>query len=64
MSNEWDELSGKEKKEAAQQTLKILEQRKKAEINPLLHLFHLQRIRFFWIYLKRPFAIAVIILIL
>ena len=64
MSKDWNSLSKKEKKEAAQRTLEILKQKKKNEMNPLLHLFHLKRIRTLWIYLKRPFAVAVIIAIL
>ena len=64
MSKDWDSLLRKEKKEAAQRTLEILEQKKKAEINPLLHLFYLKRIRTLWIYLKRPFAVVVIIIII
>ena len=63
MSKDWDSLSRKEKKEAAQRTLEILEQ-KKSEMNPLLHLFYLKRIRTLWIYLKRPFAVVVIIVII
>ena len=64
MIKDWDSLSKKEKKEAAQRTLEMLEQKKKTEINPILHLFYLKRIRTLWIYLKRPFAVVVIIVIL
>ena len=64
MSKGWDSLSRKEKKEAAQSTLEMLEQKKKSEMNPLLHLFHLKRIRTLWNYLKRPFAVIVIIIII
>ena len=63
MSNDWDSLSRKEKKEAAQRTLEMLEQKKKSEMHPLLHLFHLKRIRTLWIYLKRISAVVVIIVI-
>ena len=44
MSKDWESLSRKEKKEAAQKTLAKLKQKKEAEMNPLLHLFHLKRI--------------------
>ena len=64
MSKDWDSLSRKEKKDAAQRTLEMLEQKKKSEMNPLLHLFHLKRIRTLWNYLKRPFAVVVIIVII
>ena len=64
MSKDWDSLSRKEKKKSAQKTLEMLEQKKKTEMNPLLHLFHLKRIRTIWIYLKRPFAIIVVLIIL
>ena len=64
MSKDWDSLSRKEKKDAAQRTLEILEQKKKTRMNPLLHLFYLKRIRTLWIYLKRPFAVVVIIVII
>jgi len=64
MSKDWDSLSRKEKKDAAQKTLEMLEQKKKTEMNPLLHLFYLKRIRTLWIYLKRPFAVVVIIVII
>ena len=63
MRKDWDVLSRKEKKEAAQKTLKMLS-KKKAKINSLLHLFHLKRIRTAWIYLKKPFAVAVIFIII
>ena len=53
-----------EKKDATQSTLEMLEQKKKTEMNPLLHLFYLKRIRTLWIYLKRPFAVVVIIVII
>ena len=53
MSKDWDFLSRKEKKEAAQSTLEMLEQKKKTEMNPLLHLFYLKQIRTLWIYLKQ-----------
>ena len=53
MSKDWDSLSRKEKKDAAQSTLEMLEQKKKTEMNPLLHLFYLKRIRTLWIYLKK-----------
>ena len=64
MSKDWDSLSRKEKKEAVRRTLEILEQKKKTRMNPLLHLFYLKRIRTLWIYLKRPFAVVVIIIII
>ncbi len=64
MSNDWDSLSKKEKKEAAKKTLEMLKQKKKTQINPLMHLFHLKRIRTLWVYLKRPFAVVVIIVII
>ena len=64
MSKDWDSLSRKEKKEVAQSTLEMLEQKKKSEMHPLLHLFHLKQIRTLWIYLKRPFAVVVIIVII
>ena len=64
MIKDWDSLSKKEKKDAAQKTLEMLEQKKKTEMNPLLHLFYLKRIRTLWIYLKRPFAAVVIIIII
>ena len=64
MSNDWDSLSKKEKKEAAKKTLEMLKQKKKTQINPLMHLFYLKRIRTLWIYLKRPFAVVVIIVII
>ena len=41
MSNDWDSLSKKEKKEAAKKTLEMLKQKKKTQINPLMHLFYL-----------------------
>ena len=64
MSKDWDFLSRKEKKEAAQRTLEMLEEKKKTEMNPLLHLFYIKRIRTLWIYLKRPSSVVVIIVIL
>ncbi len=64
MSKDWESLSRKEKKEAAQKTLAMLKQKKEAEMNPLLHLFHLKRIRKIWVFLKRPFAVIVIIIII
>ena len=64
MSKDWDSLSRKEKKDAAQSTLEMLEQKKKTRMNPLLDLFYLKRIRTLWIYLKRPFAVVVIIVII
>ena len=45
-------------------SIEMLEQKKKSEMNPLLHLFYLKRIRTLWIYLKRPFAVVVIIVII
>ena len=63
MSKDWEALSRKEKKEAAQRTLEMLEQKKKFEMHPLLHLFYLKRIRTVWIY-QRPFAVIVIIVII
>ena len=62
MSKDWDLYQ--EKKAATQKTLKMLEQKKKTEMNPLLHLFYLKRIRALWIYLKKPFAVVVIIVII
>ena len=53
MSKDWDSLSRKEKKEAAQRTLEMLEQKKKTKMNPLLHLFYLKQIRTLWIYQKQ-----------
>ena len=64
MSKDWDSLSREEKKKSAQKTLEMLKQKKKTEMNPLLHLFHLKRIRTLWVYLKRPFAIIVVLIIL
>ena len=64
MIKDWDSLSKKEKKEAAQRTLEMLEKKKKTKMNPLLHLFYLKQIRTLWIYLKRPFAMVVIIVII
>ena len=64
MSKEWDSLSKKEKKEARQKTLEMVEQKKKTKMNSLLHLFYLKQIRTLWIYLKRPFAVVVIIVII
>ena len=64
MNNDWDSLSRKEKKDAAQRTLEMLEQKKKAEMNHLLHLFYLKQIRTLWIYLKSSFAVVVIIVII
>ena len=64
MNKEWDSLSRKEKKDAAQKTLAMLKEKKKFKMNPLLHLFHLKRIRKLWIFLKRPFAVIIIIIIL
>ena len=64
MIKDWDSLSKKEKKEVAQRTLEMLEQKKKTEMNPLLQLFYLKQIRTLWIYLKRPFAVVVIIVII
>ena len=64
MSKDCDSLSRIEKKETAQRTLEMLKRIKKVEMNPLLHLFHLKRVRTLWIYLKRPFAMVVIIVIL
>ena len=64
MSKDWDTLSRKEKKEAAQRTLEMLEQNNKTKMNLLLHLFYLKRIRTLWIYLNRPFAVVVIIVII
>jgi len=64
MSKDWDSLSREEKKDAAQSTLEMLKQKKKTEMNPLLHLFYLKRIRTLWIYLKIPFSVVVIIVIM
>ena len=64
MSKNWESLSRKEKKEAAQKTLAMLKQKKEAKMNPLLHLFHLKRIRKIWVFLKRPFAVILIIIVL
>ena len=63
MNKEWSDLTRAEKKEAAKKTLEMLEQKKEI-MNPLLHLFHLKRIRHLWLYLKRPFAMIAIIIIL
>ena len=52
------------KKEVAQKTLDMLEQKKKTESKPLLNLFQIIKIRTVWIYLKRPFAVIVIFIIL
>ena len=64
MSEDWDALTRKGKKKAAQKTLEKLGRNKKNAKNPLLHLFHLKKVRTLWVYLKRPFAVAVIIFIL
>ena len=63
MNKDWDSLSRKEKKIAAQKTLEMLK-KKRSNMNPLLHLFHLKRIRKLWIFLKRPFAVIVIVIII
>ena len=63
MSKDWESLSRKEKKEAAQKTLAMLKRKKEAEMNALLHLFHLKRIRKIWVFLKRPVAVIAIIII-
>tara|TARA_B100001029_G_C15027543_1_gene434670 strand:- start:1042 stop:1245 length:204 start_codon:yes stop_codon:yes gene_type:complete len=63
MNKDWDSLSRKEKKIEAQKTLEMLK-KKRSNMNPLLHLFHLKRIRKLWIFLKRPFAVIVIVIII
>ena len=52
------------KKEAAKNTLEKLRLKEKDKMNPLLHLFHLKKIRNIWIHLKRPFSIIIILIII
>ena len=64
MSKDWNELSRKEKKIAAKKTLEILKKEKLKNLNSIFHLFDFKQIRRFWLYVRKPSVIVLIIVLL